>query len=855
MRKLNLKRLFLLFVGIVFHILVYSQEIRINASKKGLNAVLLEIRDNYDVDFSFNDKELSKYSVSVSKTFSSIDLALKYLFKGLPFDYQNTSGVYVIFPKEMEIVEKPKPKVYRISGRIMEAKTNEVLPFSNILVNSKGIISDYNGNFLFSTTDDSVFRIQISHLGYLIKDTIFYRAHKNISIFLTPSEQQLEEIEIREQLIEDFSSTENEPATIKLNHKVTKYLPGSSDNSVFNLLRLQPGVLASGEQSSDLLIWGAYAGQSRVVFDGFTVFGLKNFNDNISAINPLITKNIQLRKAGYDVSYGDCVGGIVEISGKDGNTQTPHLEVGVNNLTLNSLVEVPILKKSALQVAYRQTYYNLYNDGYNPLPIRDSSRNENISDVTIYPDYSFRDLNAKYTFKDDNNLFYISVLNGGDEFSYSLNKVRISKLRDVVKTRIEENQQTGAAAFYERKVGSSLNISMLTAFSELNSDYTNKYEAYTTITNLLVNEFDRKTTNSIKEKKVKLQSVYRFKKNHSLELGAQLINNTTGFEEDSSSIQTLLNKESETYYTVNVKDVISLKNKQIKIGVRTSYLPYLNETFVEPRLSFSHNIGKSFKYNLAWGIYKQFLVKASIIDEYGNYSYNWIIADNEKTPVLNSNHFVGGISYGKNDFFVSLDGFYKTTLGLTRYFRFNLSQGQNSGNGQQGLKQFFDNGIFEGDAYSYGFDFYTKYNFSGHTLWLSYTWSKSLEHFQYMKTDDYLFAPQDQRHEIKLASIFNFDPIYLSANYVFGSGFLETPYAQLISDTRIPYSRLDISGTYRLKTKYFGSEFGVSILNVLDTQNQKISNFEKVPLTETSSASIYFEAVPFTPTLFLKIRF
>ncbi|NJO91803.1 MAG: carboxypeptidase-like regulatory domain-containing protein, partial [Chloroflexia bacterium] len=215
---MNLRRLIFLLAGILFHLVIYSQEIKLTASKKALNEVLLNIRDNYNVDFSFNDSELSKYLVNVSKTFANIDLALEYLLKDLPFEYQKTSGVYVIFPKMAEMVEKPRPKVYRISGRIMEAKTNEVLPFSNILVNSKGIISDYNGNFLFSTTDDSVFRIQISHLGYLVKDTIFYRAHKNISIFLTPSEQQLEEIEIREQLIEDFSSTENEPATLKLNH-------------------------------------------------------------------------------------------------------------------------------------------------------------------------------------------------------------------------------------------------------------------------------------------------------------------------------------------------------------------------------------------------------------------------------------------------------------------------------------------------------------------------------------------------------------------------------------------------------------------------------------------------------------
>jgi hypothetical protein len=849
---LNLRRLILLLAGIFLHFFIYSQEIKITTSKKALNQVLLEIRDKYDVDFSFNDQELSKYTISVSKTFKNLELALQYLLKNLPFDYQNSSGVYVIFPKKLPLVEKSKPKVYRISGRIMEAKTNEVLPFSNILVNSKGIISDFNGNFLFSTTTDSVFRIQVSHLGYMVKDTIFYRAHKNINIFLKPSEQQLQEIEIKEQLLEDFWGTENEVATIKLNHRVTKYLPGNSDNSVFNLLRLQPGVLASGEQSSDLVIWGAYAGQSRVIFDGFTVFGLKNFNDNISAINPLITRNIQLKKAGYDASYGDFVGGMVDITGKDGSTRAPHFTMGINNLTLNSLLEIPILKKSALQIAYRQTYYNLYSDGYQPFQNTDSIRNSNISDITIYPDYSFRDINAKYSFKDDNNMFYISALSGGDDFSYSINKIR--SFREIIKTREEENQQTGVAAFYERKFSNKLNISLLASFSELNSSLSNQYDIFSTITGQQTNEFNFKTINNIQEKKVKLKSVYQAKKNHAFEIGLQITDNKTSLKEDSTTIRIQNSTENQSYFTFNFKDVISLKNKQINIGIRSSYLPYLNKSFIEPRLSFSHNISKSFRYNLAWGIYRQFLVKSSMIDEFGNYQYNWVIADDDAVPVLNSYHYVGGISYGKNDFYVSLDGFYKTTTGLSRYFRFRTNQNQNSGQGQ-GLKQILEDGIFYGDAYSYGFDFYTKYNFSGHTFWLSYTWSKSMEHFQYMRDDTYLFAPQDQRHEIKLAAIINLSPVYLSANYVYGSGFLERPYIQVFDDNRVPYSRLDVSGTYRLKTRRFETEFGVSILNVLDTQNQKFSNFEKIPITEMSSASIYFEAVPFTPTIFLKLKF
>ncbi len=187
-----------------------------------------------------------------------------------------------------------------------------------------------------------------------------------------------------------------------------------------------------------------------------------------------------------------------------------------------------------------------------------------------------------------------------------------------------------------------------------------------------------------------------------------------------------------------------------------------------------------------------------------------------------------------------MDGFYKTTQGLTRYIR---------------LLSLNYQGIAKGDGKSYGLDFYTKYNFSGHTLWLSYTLSKSVEHFSYFRSNEYLYAPQDQRHEFKVATIINLSPVFLSANYVYGSGFLEFPYHQLISTNRIPYSRLDVSATYKFLKKRNIGECGISILNVLNTANRKYSNFERIPLTQISSVSTYFEAVPFIPTLFLKLNF
>jgi hypothetical protein len=92
-------------------------------------------------------------------------------------------------------------------------------------------------------------------------------------------------------------------------------------------------------------------------------------------------------------------------------------------------------------------------------------------------------------------------------------------------------------------------------------------------------------------------------------------------------------------------------------------------------------------------------------------------------------------------------------------------------------------------------------------------------------------------------------------NYVYGTGF---PDPSLLPDPAVYntiYSRLDGAIVYEYSHKKFHIDAGVSILNFLNRENIKYSNYTRVPSDETSSINLYAEAVPFTPTLFLKIYY
>jgi hypothetical protein len=721
----------------------------------------------------------------------------------------------------------------------MEKGTRESLPYSHVIVNDHGLVTDLSGNFSFLSSTDSIYSIKVSHLGYYILDTMI-SGQSNQKFLLTPSVLKLPEIEIKNKLVERSTLIGDQPGMMKLNHQVANFLPGFGDNSVFNLLRLQPGILAAGEQTNELIIWGCYEGQSKVIFDGFTLYSLKNFNDNISAFNPLMAKDIEVYKGGYDARYGERVGGIVNITGKNGNTQRPAFSVDINNMTLNGMVEIPIAKTGSLIVALRHTYYELYNPGdFNPR-YRGNGNNDSLNnvDVNIVPDYRFRDINLKYSAKfRDRDLFYVSLYSGNDRFSYSLEDSLKNNI--ITKDTKEQNTQSGGAIFYGKnwKNGYSTNFSL--NYSKLRSEFSDDLSVEKIHQQTTDHQRDLTATNIIRENTFQVDNRFPVNSSHTLEGGLVYKANRIELAEDTFNIVQANYSEEARRVTIFFQDNLSVgKRTVIKGGFRLTQAINLKKLYLEPRLSVSVKACDAFRINAAWGIYNQFVTKSSVLDDLGNYRYIWTVCDNEDIPVLGSMHYILGTSYYKNDFTVSLEGYYKDVDGLTRYIR-------NTGNNLEG--------IYQGKGRSYGLDLMVKKDYKGHSAWIAYSLSKTEELFEYFKVEEYRRAPQDQRHEVKLAALANLDPFFISADYVFGSGFPTSANILADYEDNLTYSRLDVGFIYKFLDRKLKGEIGISILNVLNTQNIKYANYDRIATNQTNSINIYSESIPITPALNFKL--
>lgn len=809
------RSIFLLLFGLLC-LQIQAQDIVIDCTEQPLNEVLLSLKNTHEIQLSFDEQRLKKCNITLKETFTTPQQAIETLLKQCELSYQYISEVFVIYDKKSITTINEKKGTYQFSGRIVDMFSQEPLPFAAIQINEMGIVTDLQGNFAYHTTD-SLLSIKISYLGYHFLDSICVSKPNQI-LRLKPKVIGLQELIVRDKKVENNSWLPPKIGLTKINHQVATFLPGNNNNTLFNLLRLQAGVLAAGEQSKDFFIWGSYKGQTQILFDGMTLFSTSSVNENIGTINPLIIQDVEVYKGGYNVDIGDRVGGVVNITGKSGNQNKLYANLNLNNQLVSGSLNIPIRKKAALQLSFRKTYYNLFTKNNKVDFI-----NENIA--------NYGDLNLKYAGSfNSGDTYYLSLFNSRD--TNKENWSEIEEERFYFLNAEIENRQKGAALFYGKKWKKGHQTHINFAHSQLNTDFYNtaKYQEAQNEKDFKI--VDNSTTNSIEETSLKLKHYFPTNKIHSLSIGANLIHNKTTFSQDTSK-QSFKNSEEElTRYSIYLKDKIHLhKNVHFEVGLK-SILPSNNLPIsFQPRVNVNYKIHPNLNINASYGHYLQYIAENSIVDQFNNALYFWDIVD-KKNGVLESNHYVIGTTYRSKKIEGKIEVYHKTLNGLSRF-----------------VQQDIDAPIqfSEGKGEIYGIDFFLKKDFQKHKLWIAYTLSETKEYFDFFKEKTHRRAPHDQRHELKGAGILNFSPFHFSINYVYGSGFPNI--AEVTNEIPI-YSRLDIAALYEISIKKAKLQTGISILNLLNQKNVKYNNFSNFPDNKT----IYFPAIPITPTVFVNVQ-
>ncbi|NDV59740.1 TonB-dependent receptor [Bacteroides sp. 519] len=774
-----------------------AQELRLVVTDKPLNTVL----NTLNTEISYNDKALSKYTISVSKTFKTPEEAITYLLKDTPFRVEKIGSVYVISPIPTNYKqEKTVRKTYTISGNLSDRLTGEPLPYAYMHTNKGIILTNESGYFSIVCESNKPTQIQTQYIGFETLDTLLNIGNHKLTLY--PKTIALDEVVIAPSSSVMLMQTGKTSGETRINHQIAQYMPGSADNSIFNLMRMMPGIRASGEPSEDLIAWGSNWGESRLVYDGFTIFGMKSFNDQIGSVNPYLANDIRLLKGGYDAAKGNRIGAIAEITGNEGDFNKSSVKVNLSNYTANIYTSVPIKKMSALSVAYRQTFYNLYS-------------NKRTSNLYIEPEYEFRDLNIKYAGKAfENDRYHISLYGADDRFKFSVKQQRYEL------NAAEKNRQYGAAANYNRVWNNGSNSKFLFTYSRFSAAIDNVSgitEGKPAPPDVFLLE------NRVQELSLKLEHNFNIGQYQKIQIGGEWQQYTTSYNNNETSINNP---------ALHFTDNILLGKLSLKAGVRADIIPN-DKIYVQPRLSARYTITDELTATASFGLYNQFLTRVPYQYREGSYQMIWNLSDG---TTLASTQLLAGIGYGKNGWLVSAEG----------YIRKNRNQ-----------LYYIDNNIYKLNNTNMGMDVFIKKEWKKHSVFGSYSFVNSTNPQKSTGHEIKLGAIYSLRSfHLSATYVYGTGFPYLSTgshghgqNNEEGQHGENHKHADVSSE---PYNRFDLSLSYKLQVKKFSIQTGASLLNVFDINNIKYS----YRLSDQNNVfNVYTKATSFTPVAFFEIIF
>ena len=798
----------------------------VSVQQQPLSLVLTQLRDSNQVRLSFNDYELSRYSVSLSGTFATPGEALQALLVHLPFSYGLFGDVYVIY-KNIDAVSVDEGTV--IKGVVADKFTGEVLPYSTVVIDGTLRITDFRGRFTWNANSGKTLSVQARYLGYYNFDSTLL-VQENMLLHMIPSSHNLEEIKVEGKTVEFGAQSGSSVGETRLNSKIGGFMPGGSTNSVYNLLRLQPGIVSTHEQTTDLIIWGSQAGQSRTVFDGITLYSLRSNNEFISTVNPLLVKDVWINKGGFGAQYGDRVGGIIDIQGIDGSTKKSAATVVADNVAVNSLFSVPVTRNSSLMLALRQSILpTLHHDLTTRFLPSDS-----LFDVMVIPKNSYSDVNLKYSGSRSNgDHYYVTALRSIARYALDFATAGNTTLTYNEQSR---QRQHGLSGYYGTTFKNGTTGTLRLNYSLF--DYTNNIDS--TLHTMAGSARDLAHIAKVSRmEEVNAQFDTRFSLTPSQFVDAGVL--FTRFQSSNAlsfSDISLLNSTStgEKVGAFIRNHIDAGKSLTMDIGIRVDYATATKKLYFQPRIKGTVLVTPHWKLNASWGIFNQYINLIPVRDAMENYSYLWELSNGADIPVLQSDMVAVGASYVKNSFIFNAEAYYKRTEGLGRYITTPTRLV-----------------YYDGKSVARGVDVFIKREIRKHVLWLSYSLSENLENFPFFETSDMVPSAFDQRHELKVASVFNFNPLFLSFSYIYGSGFLvdnelDKPFSR-------SFNRVDAGLFYRKNMQKVSFETGISVLNILNSNNYSRFSMNRFSMGGTDFVNVRTAGIPIYPNFMLKLYY
>ncbi|RLJ97872.1 TonB-dependent receptor [Tenacibaculum discolor] len=552
-----------------------------------------------------------------------------------------------------------------ISGKVIDSKTREVLPFVNVLVYGTkiGAVSNEKGEFVLNNVPLGYNKIQASFVGYktLISDEYLVTKDNSpyITLELIEDATQLKEVQIQAPL---FKESVDSPLSLQsLGIAEIEKNPGGN-RDVLKVIQSFPGVASNPGFRNDIIIRGGATSENKFYLDGIEVPVINHFQTQgatggpVGIMNADLIRKVDFYSSAFPANRGNSLSSVIEFTQKRGNPNSLNTRATIGTSDAGITLDGPLGKNTTFIFSARQSYLQFL---------------FKLIKLPFLPTYSDFQVNVKSQLSKNSELSIVAL---GAIDDFEINKevndgetdLETIKRNKVILNSVPVNSQWNytVGASYKYFAPNSTHLVVLSR-----NEWKNKAVKYFLNEEIPVNLLLDYSSKEI-ENKLRYENSFESGNKIDFNLGFNL--ETARYT--NSNYQKNANSDGVTIYDFNsaidfvkygVFGQVSKRYLDEKLGVsfgfRMDGIDYNSEmknpfNQFSPRLSLSYDLSEKWMVSSSVGRYYQ-------LPSYTVLGYKNDIGEFENKnglKYIQSDHFVSGLSYKPNTSSkVTFEGFYK----------------------------------------------------------------------------------------------------------------------------------------------------------------------------------------------------
>ena len=253
----------------------------------------------------------------------------------------------------------------KISGKIIDSKTRETIPYVNVLVygTSIGAVSDDEGNFRITNVPLGYNKLQVSFVGYQLLITDEYLVTKDnspyITVVLKENLTTLKEVEIKANL---FKKSIESPLSLQtLGVAEIEKNPGGN-RDVLKVIQSFPGVASNPGFRNDIIIRGGATSENKFYLDGVEVPVINHFQTQgatggpVGIMNADLIRKVDFYSSAFPANRGNTLSSVIEFTQKIGNNKSLNTRATLGTSDAGITLDGPIGDKTTFMLSVRQSY-------------------------------------------------------------------------------------------------------------------------------------------------------------------------------------------------------------------------------------------------------------------------------------------------------------------------------------------------------------------------------------------------------------------------------------------------------------------------------------------------------------------